>query len=115
MSQVTIDPTDPTQALIGSSTEELFGAHQGAAVLKNIHNAVLCEGRACVIHNPSNHHMREWLITWRGDKGVFERHCPHGIGHPDPDDAEYLIATGRESWTVHGCDSCCVSNDTVIK
>jgi hypothetical protein len=30
----------------------------------------------------------------------MERICPHGVGHPDPDD---VFATD----TVHGCDGCC--------
>lgn len=42
--------------------------------------------------------MLEWPLNWRGDRGLIERRCPHGIGHPDPD------TVGD---TVHGCDGCC--------
>ena len=51
------------------------------------HDETQCAGRHCCIHNPSSHHMRGWPMVWRGDKGVMERTCPHGVGHPDPDDA----------------------------
>jgi len=51
--------------------------------------------------------MKTWPQNWRDDKGVMERICPHGVGHPDPDDVVYLIKIGREYLTVHGCDGCC--------
>lgn len=78
--------------------------------LVNTHPRSVCDGRACVIHHPSDHHMRKWPTLWRGDRGIMERVCPHGVGHPDPDDAaaRRLLGTyertGRE---VHGCDGCC--------
>jgi hypothetical protein len=66
----------------------------------------------CVIHNPSDHHMREWPLNWRGDRGLMERICKHGTGHPDPDDIAYKTATAGEQYAdveaVHGCDECCV-------
>lgn len=107
MSQVVIDPNNPRQAIVADGTDERFGIHVGSVVLGNIHSAELCQGHNCVIHNPSDHHMRSWPLTWRGDKGVFERQCPHGVGHPDPDDGDYLISVGRGDWTIHGCDGCC--------
>lgn len=51
--------------------------------------------------------MRTWPLNWRADKGVMERICPHGVGHPDPDDAAHNIRIGREYLTIHGCDGCC--------
>lgn len=74
------------------------------------HDASKCKGSHCCIHNPSDHSMRTWPLNWRDDKGVMERICPHGIGHPDPDDAAYNISIGREYLTVHGCDGCCDLN-----
>ena len=71
------------------------------------HDETQCAGRHCCIHNPSDHHMRDWPMSWRGDKGVMERTCPHGVGHPDPDDAAYNIRNGRGHLTTHGCDGCC--------
>ena len=34
------------------------------------------------------------------DRRIMERICPHGVGHPDPDD---VLNQDR----VHGCDGCC--------
>ena len=44
--------------------------------------------------------MRDWPQHFRDDRGIMERICPHGVGHPDPDD--YLAGDG-----MHGCDGCC--------
>lgn len=98
-SYVVPDPLHPQVALLGES------------VLVNVHKLVQCRGRACVIHAPSDHHMRSWPLTWRDDKGVMERQCPHGIGHPDPDDAAYLMSQGRGGAAIHGCDGCCHRNE----
>lgn len=75
--------------------------------LINVHPESACEGRECTVHNPSDHHMRGWRLHWRSDKGIFERICPHGIGHPDPDQFEFWRETGQEWQAVHGCDFCC--------
>lgn len=107
MTQPIQDPLDPRRWMIASVTEPVFGASAGTGVLGNVHLSAKCKGEFCVIHNPSEHHMRSWPLEWRGDKGVFERRCPHGIGHPDPDDAAFLKRVGRGSWTTHGCDGCC--------
>ncbi|KKM95833.1 hypothetical protein LCGC14_1184300 [marine sediment metagenome] len=74
------------------------------------HAAHRCEGDVCCIHNPTDHHMREWPQHWRDDAGKMERICPHGIGHPDPDDMTFqLSGIGVEKrWIgIHGCDGCC--------
>ena len=79
--------------------------------LVGIHDPISCAGRPCVIHNPSDHSMRSFPTLWRGDRGIMERTCPHGIGHPDPDDMEYIrLSRGDEvarAEGVHGCDGCC--------
>ncbi len=92
------DPVEPRVYLIGNATESTFGAPVGPVTLQGVHLPEKCAGRACVVHAPSEHHMRDWPLTWRGDRGIMERACPHGIGHPDPDDI------GDD---VHGCDGCC--------
>jgi hypothetical protein len=70
-----------------------------------------CLGRHCCIHNPSEHHMREWSQHFRPDRVLTERTCPHGIGHPDPDDLtfkrDYLGDEAHFVASVHGCDGCC--------
>ena len=65
------------------------------------HAAFECREENCVVHNPSDHHMRTWPINYRMDRGITERICKHGIGHPDPD----CIRAKEDS--IHGCDGCC--------
>jgi hypothetical protein len=79
--------------------------------LVNVHKPEACEGQHCVIHNPSDHSMREWPLHWRGDRGIMERKCPeHGIGHPDPDDMAYRRRAGKDDGEgIHGCCGCCAS------
>lgn len=76
-----------------------------------VHAESECDEPPCVIHSPSDHHMADWLLNWRGDRRLMERICPHGIGHPDPDHLRYTIRTkgfdAAEVEAVHGCDGCC--------
>lgn len=77
------------------------------AHLRNVHDPSVCTGRVCVLHSPTDHPMRDWEVSWRYDRGIFERHCPeHGTGHPDPDQMPYWIATDQEWQGVHGCCLC---------
>jgi hypothetical protein len=75
--------------------------------LINVHDKSKCTGTVCVIHNPTNHHMRSWKQIWRNDRGIFERICSHGVGHPDPDQFPRWEETNRMYEAVHGCDRCC--------
>lgn len=72
--------------------------------LVNIHSKDKCDGRPCVIHNPSDHCMRDFPTHWREDRGIMERICMHSVGHPDPDSP---WGNGSYEW-IHGCDGCCV-------
>jgi hypothetical protein len=67
------------------------------------HDRDACVGEFCTVHNRSNHRMRHFPQHFREDNGLMERICPHGIGHPDPDDPKVV----RPEWQVHGCDGCC--------
>jgi predicted kinase len=54
--------------------------------------------------------MREWRQHFRTDRALTERICPHGIGHPDPDDLHFkrlMAGTDEVPDAVHGCDGCC--------
>lgn len=55
------------------------------------HPEEVCAGQFCVIHNPSDHHMKEWPMLWRTDRKIMERICPHQVGIPDPDDLAYRV------------------------
>lgn len=68
------------------------------------HKADQCIGEQCTIHNLSNHSMRLFPQWWREDRGIMERICSHGIGHPDPDDYRCI---NNKYERVHGCDGCC--------
>lgn len=78
------------------------------STLRNLHPERGCKGEVCVIHNPTEHHMRRWPLRWRRGRRMFERVCEHGYGHPDPDQLAHWEATGREDEAVHGCCGCCV-------
>jgi hypothetical protein len=93
----------------GKATGEILGeVLYGDTILVNVHPESKCAGRPCVLHSPSDHHMREWPTLWRADTGIMERTCPHGIGHPDPDDLAYHETLLGHYWlAVHGCDGCC--------
>lgn len=101
--------TEKPQPVGPPTGEYTTGTYQ---LLRNVHSPEDCAGHACVTHNPSEHSMRSFPTHWRsggfGDikPPHMERICPHGIGHPDPDDAAYLKSVG-EDVGVHGCDGCC--------
>ena len=76
--------------------------------LINVHDRSECKG-SCPIHKPSDHHMKDWPLHWRDDRGIFERICPCGVGHPDPDDMAYRQSIGLDSKGIHGCCGCCSS------
>jgi len=60
------------------------------------------------VHNPSDHHMKEWPVYFCSAKNFLaERNCPHDVGHPDPDSVAYFARIGKEYLSVHGCDGCC--------
>lgn len=84
-----------------------------------VHTKLSCSGKYCVIHYPSDHCMKDFPTHWRADRHLMERICPHGIGHPDPDDLAFkkMIYKGTKEEAekyiyyeeVHGCDGCCHS------
>jgi hypothetical protein len=73
----------------------------------------------CPIHDPSDHHMVQWKLLWRNDRGIFERICSHGIGHPDPDTIRFLAkrlgTETAENEMIHGCDGCCAEENKEIR
>jgi hypothetical protein len=77
-----------------------------------------CAGQECCIHNRSDHVMRKFPQHFRWDRGIMERICPHGVGHPDPDQGTFFeVAFGENAkaqW-VHGCDGCCDPDSPIYK
>lgn len=79
----------------------------------SVHERGTCHGEFCSIHNPSDHPLKDAPLNWRGDRGLMERICACGIGHPDPDGLAFMEATDPEQYArqapdVHGCCGCCV-------
>lgn len=97
------DYFDHRDIIYVNTTEQFLGAEIGPQLL-SVHHPDKCEGRPCTIHNPSDHHMVTWPQNWRADKGMMERKCQHGVGHPDPDD--YYVKQSP-ALGIHGCDGCC--------
>lgn len=85
------------------------GEEYAKAIFKwsTVHKRKACKGRACWIHRPSDHSMRGFDLYFRADRGIVERTCSHGVGHPDPDDITWHESQGRHHEGVHGCDGCC--------
>lgn len=75
-------------------------------IIHRVHDREQCAGDNCCIHRPSKHHMRDFPTHWRDDRMLMERICPHGVGHPDPDDLEFKKKHGIDDG-VHGCCGCC--------
>lgn len=76
------------------------------------HPAAKCaDDETCAIHKPSAHRLTWAPLHWRGDRGLLERICEHGVGHPDPDDLAFKKKTmpnyDSYAFEVHGCDGCC--------
>ncbi len=77
-----------------------------------VHEDDRCKGNHCVIHNPSDHLMKDWPTHWRQDRRMMERMCPHGVGHPDPDELAYKRRNNLpDSKGIHGCDGCCTGEE----
>lgn len=55
--------------------------------------------------------MRDFKTHWRDDRKLMERICPHGVGHPDPDDIAFKRRVLGDKFAnleaIHGCDGCC--------
>lgn len=80
----------------------------GGRKLGGVHAPTDCAGRTCIFHNPTQHSMVSFPMLWRDDRQIMERTCPHGVGHPDPDQFDFwkeLNTLHLES--IHGCDGCC--------
>ena len=73
-----------------------------------VHDKEGCKGH-CVIHNPSDHKMKDWPTLWRNDRLLMERICKCGVGHPDPDDLAFKESIGVDIKVegIHGCCGCC--------
>jgi hypothetical protein len=73
----------------------------GTGQILTVHARERCRGPYCVIHNRIPGPMQNWPTHWRSGWGGFmEVLCPHGVGHPAPEET-------RDGGLGHGCDGCC--------
>ena len=86
------------------TNKNVYNQLEHSQIKLHTHTIDLCKGEVCSIHNKTDHNLRSYPQFYRFDRGIMERICDHGVGHPDPDD--YLIRKGIDDGT-HGCDGCC--------
>jgi len=78
---------------------EPFLTGTGQAITVHERNASCADG--CAIHSPTAHALRDARTHWRSDRGIMERICEHGVGHPDPDGLAFArSAAAREAYQV---------------
>lgn len=99
-----------------SPSWDIIGTHSQGPV--KTHGPDRCAGGICVVHNPSDHHMKDWPLSFRMDLGALAfRECPHLVPHPDPDSLAYMAArlgiTTAISLLLHQCceQACCASGE----
>ena len=63
----------------------LLGSDQ---IVTGVHPAEWCSG-SCVIHNPSDHSLRDLPLGFDARTKAFYRTCPCGSTHQDPDERIY--------------------------
>lgn len=92
------------------------GPYKIVGRLGGVHGPEYCAGDRCAIHGDPQHPMSEFPRLWRQDRGIVERICPHGIGHPDPGQYDYWAtvyaddAMALSAQMMHGCDGCCAGS-----
>ncbi len=105
--------SDEEYDLIGNVNvaEPTHGVQIGKTVLVTHPESACADDPACCIHKPSDHKLKDAPLNWRGDRGLMERICEHGVGHPDPDHLAHTYrlagASAASVEAVHGCDGCC--------
>lgn len=101
-------------SVFNASTNEWWV--NGTQRFTNIHRTSSCAGENCIVHTPSDcvANREDWAYVFRTD-GRIERMCNHGIGHPDPDQARFLLTANADiygEWIwIHACDGCCVEGE----
>lgn len=95
---------------------DVIALHDGRVM--QVHPARECL-TPCPIHEPSDHPLKDAPLNWRPGPRLWERICPHGCGHPDPDDLAFKQATmlpaayRMAAFDSHGCCGCCLGSDAL--
>lgn len=72
------------------------------------HHRTHCRGRYCAVHNPSNHHMKDWPQQFEPKLYEMYRICPHGHKHHDPDHIDYMVSSGKRTRGSFGYTIACM-------
>jgi hypothetical protein len=76
---------------------------ESGQMLTNVHPRLECIGEWCPIHRPMPGPWSNWPRLWRDDRGIMERVCPCGIGHPVAEMYQWALENGQGFNLVHGC------------
>jgi hypothetical protein len=91
-------------------TDNVYVTGTGQKIVNVHHENSECEKFGCVIHHPTDPHQ-DWPTHWRSDRGIMERICPCGVGHPDADHMSYVRRTcGAEFAMWEGLHGCCADH-----
>lgn len=82
---------------------------EGGRALVDVHSPTACADQpwGCWIHRPFAWALASAPVKWRSDRGIAERVCAHGVGHPDLQAQIYAARVDHRDISVHGCDGCC--------
>jgi hypothetical protein len=67
------------------------------------HGLGSCLGQWCCIHRPMPGPWSGWPRYWRDERGIMERICPCGVGHPVAEMYEYTVLQGDMYKLTHTC------------
>ena len=92
-------PGDDREAYVDGTGQKIVQVHPATPD---------CFEFGCAIHFPSDHSMQDLPTHYREDRGLMERLCKHGVGHPDPDHIAFVARTrGQEAASVESVHGCC--------
>ena len=69
-------------------------------VLSHVHSPLVCVGKRCTLHSPTDHNFRARELLWNPVDGLFYRLCAHDKPVLDPDQFDYLMDNELE---IHCC------------
>lgn len=85
---IEFDSENPSRATVHNGDDSY--------VVSGVHPPDKCSSEACVLHNPTDHFLRNQPLWWT-DQG-FERVCPHGNKVLDPDTLTFVGADNVEDY-----------------
>ena len=105
---------------------EVWYIEDSGQIIVGVHKRTLSCQTGCVVHCPSDHHMREMPLQYDEASKAFVRTCEHGNQHQDYDEREDLTALLSEPdryeevlltlsrWKCPICDCGCCNPESSI-